>query len=126
MDNADMSRVDDVSKSAGQKHQLVDFGTYAMNALRIEKGFRAWGLEVRVILYMYCMYMHTYSTCTLYMQAWDFRKSVPSWKTFENCVFVSDEHGFESHRSRVGNVRQVKEGKFIRSPRHGPWCTHHD
>ena len=57
MDNADMSRVYDVIKSAGQNHQLVDFGTYAMTALRIEKGFRAWGLEVRVILYMY-MYMH--------------------------------------------------------------------
>ena len=55
-----MPRVNDVIKTAGQKHQLVDFGTYAMNALRIEKGFRAWGLEVRVILYMYYMYMYMY------------------------------------------------------------------
>ena len=46
MDNADMPHVYDVIKRAGEKHQLVDFGTYAMNALRIEKGFRAWGLEV--------------------------------------------------------------------------------
>ena len=57
MDNADMPRIYDVIKTTGQKHQLVDFGTYAMTALRIEKGFRAWGLEVRVILRMNCMYM---------------------------------------------------------------------
>ena len=53
MDNADMPRVYDVIKTAGQKHQLVDFGTYAMTALRIEKGFRAWGLEVHVNLCMH-------------------------------------------------------------------------
>ena len=49
MNNADMPHVYDVIKRAGEKHQLVDFGTYAMNALRIEKGFRAWGLEVRTV-----------------------------------------------------------------------------
>jgi dimethylglycine dehydrogenase len=27
---------------------VVDFGTYAMNALRMEKGFRAWGSEMNV------------------------------------------------------------------------------
>lgn len=32
---------------AGQKEGIDDFGTYALNALRLEKGFRAWGAEVR-------------------------------------------------------------------------------
>lgn len=33
--------------SAGEEFGIGDFGTYAMTALRIEKGFRAWGLEVQ-------------------------------------------------------------------------------
>lgn len=32
---------------AGQKEGIDNFGTYALNALRLEKGFRAWGAEVR-------------------------------------------------------------------------------
>lgn len=32
---------------AGQKEGIDDFGTYALNTLRLEKGFRAWGTEVR-------------------------------------------------------------------------------
>ncbi|XP_030092696.2 dimethylglycine dehydrogenase, mitochondrial isoform X1 [Serinus canaria] len=31
---------------AGQKEGIDDFGTYALNALRLEKGFRAWGAEM--------------------------------------------------------------------------------
>ena len=31
---------------AGEEFGIGDFGTYAMTSLRIEKGFRAWGLEV--------------------------------------------------------------------------------
>lgn len=31
---------------AGQKEGIDDFGTYALNTLRLEKGFRAWGAEV--------------------------------------------------------------------------------
>ena len=31
---------------AGQEHGLGDFGAYAMNTLRLEKGFRAWKTEV--------------------------------------------------------------------------------
>ena len=31
---------------AGKEFGIGDFGTYAMTALRIEKGFRAWGQEV--------------------------------------------------------------------------------
>lgn len=32
--------------SAGQEEGIGDFGTYALNALRLEKAFRAWGSEV--------------------------------------------------------------------------------
>ncbi len=35
---------------AGEKFGIGDFGTYAMTSLRVEKGFRAWGLEVLVLL----------------------------------------------------------------------------
>ncbi|GBO15176.1 Dimethylglycine dehydrogenase, mitochondrial, partial [Araneus ventricosus] len=31
--------------TAGQESGIGDFGTYALNALRIEKGFRMWGAE---------------------------------------------------------------------------------
>ncbi|GAB6032248.1 hypothetical protein CHUAL_010888 [Chamberlinius hualienensis] len=33
---------------AGQEFNIGDFGTYAMNSLRIEKGFRAWGSDMTV------------------------------------------------------------------------------
>lgn len=32
---------------AGQEEGIDSFGAYAMNSLRMEKGFRAWGAEVR-------------------------------------------------------------------------------
>ena len=32
--------------TAGEDHGIGDFGTYALNSLRLEKGFRAWGFEV--------------------------------------------------------------------------------
>lgn len=32
--------------NAGQEEGIDNFGTYAMNALRLEKGFRAWGSEM--------------------------------------------------------------------------------
>lgn len=31
---------------AGQEEGIDNFGTYAMNVLRLEKAFRAWGSEV--------------------------------------------------------------------------------
>ena len=31
---------------AGEDHGIGDFGTYALNSLRLEKGFRLWGCEV--------------------------------------------------------------------------------
>ncbi len=30
----------------GEPHGIVDFGSYAMNAMRIEKGYKAWGAEL--------------------------------------------------------------------------------
>lgn len=32
---------------AGRDEGIDNFGTYAMTSLRLEKGFRAWGAEVR-------------------------------------------------------------------------------
>ena len=32
--------------AAGEDHGIGDFGTYALNSLRLEKGFRLWGFEV--------------------------------------------------------------------------------
>merc|ERR550519_3039948 len=32
--------------AAGQDHGIDNFGTYAMNSLRLEKGFRGWGAEM--------------------------------------------------------------------------------
>lgn len=32
--------------SAGEPYGIGDFGVYAMNVMRIEKGFRMWGQEV--------------------------------------------------------------------------------
>lgn len=37
--------------TAGEEFGIGDFGTYAMTSLRIEKGFRAWGLEVVYTIY---------------------------------------------------------------------------
>ena len=31
---------------AGQEFGIGDFGTYAMNTMRLEHGFRMWGAEV--------------------------------------------------------------------------------
>nr|XP_002815732.3 dimethylglycine dehydrogenase, mitochondrial isoform X1 [Pongo abelii] len=36
----------DAIMNAGQEEGIDNFGTYAMNALRLEKAFRAWGLEM--------------------------------------------------------------------------------
>ena len=90
MDNADMPRIYDVIKTTGQKHQLVDFGTYAMTALRIEKGFRAWGLEVRVILYMYYMYMYMYMYMCMCMFTFMYKQAI----------------GLPEKRSKPQNIRQ--------------------
>ena len=31
--------------AAGEPHGLVHFGSYAMNVMRIEKGYKSWGSE---------------------------------------------------------------------------------
>ena len=36
----------DASVAAGGPHGLVHFGAYAMNVMRIEKGYKAWGSEL--------------------------------------------------------------------------------
>jgi len=36
----------DVVISAGEKNDIRDFGTYALNSLRMEKGYKAWGSEL--------------------------------------------------------------------------------
>jgi len=38
--------------AAGKEHGIADFGTYAMTTLRLEKGFRSWGLEVWHVTWM--------------------------------------------------------------------------
>ena len=42
----DVQTVYNALLEAGEEFGVGDFGTYAMNALRLEKGFRAWGAEV--------------------------------------------------------------------------------
>lgn len=49
---------------AGQKEGIDNFGTYALNALRLEKGFRAWGAEVRKYNY--------YSSCLFSLFQYDY------------------------------------------------------
>lgn len=34
--------------TVGEEHGIGDFGTYALNSLRLEKGFRMWGAEMNV------------------------------------------------------------------------------
>ena len=46
MDRNDMAQVYEACLKAGEDLGVGDFGTFALNALRLEKGFRAWGAEV--------------------------------------------------------------------------------
>ena len=43
---ADMPKVFDALMQAGEPHGMALFGTYAMNALRMEKAYRGWGSEL--------------------------------------------------------------------------------
>ena len=47
MDSDDISTVYTALMDAGTEYEIGNFGTYALNSLRLEKGFRAWGAEVR-------------------------------------------------------------------------------
>lgn len=42
----DLEKVYDAVLEAGQKHDIADFGLYAVNSLRIEKAYRGWGAEL--------------------------------------------------------------------------------
>lgn len=43
---SDMDAIYGALMSAGERYGVVDFGLYAMDALRMEKAYRAWGLEL--------------------------------------------------------------------------------
>ena len=42
----DMQRLYDALWQAGTAHGMVNFGSYALNALRLEKGYKGWGAEL--------------------------------------------------------------------------------
>ena len=41
-----MTTVYDALWDAGQRHRIADYGLYAVNAMRMEKGYKAWGSEL--------------------------------------------------------------------------------
>jgi len=43
--SADLTAVYDAIREAGAELGLADFGSYALNAMRLEKGYHAWGLD---------------------------------------------------------------------------------
>jgi dimethylglycine dehydrogenase len=43
---ADLPAIYDAIWNAGQQHGIADFGLYAVNSLRLEKGYRGWGAEM--------------------------------------------------------------------------------
>ncbi len=45
-DLADQKRLYDALRAAGRSFDCAHFGAFAMNALRLEKGYRAWGLDL--------------------------------------------------------------------------------
>lgn len=47
MDQKNMAAVYQAMMEAGKDEGIDNFGTYAMSSLRLEKGFRGWGAEVR-------------------------------------------------------------------------------
>ncbi|XP_020777288.1 dimethylglycine dehydrogenase, mitochondrial [Boleophthalmus pectinirostris] len=46
VDQKNMATVYQAIMGAGKDHGIDNFGTYAMNSLRLEKGFRGWGAEM--------------------------------------------------------------------------------
>ena len=41
-----MAELYDALTASGEPHGMVHFGAYAMNVMRIEKGYKAWGSEL--------------------------------------------------------------------------------
>lgn len=48
IEQKNMATVYQAMMEAGKDQGIDNFGTYAMNSLRLEKGFRGWGAEVSV------------------------------------------------------------------------------
>lgn len=48
MDINDTVKVYNKILEAGEEYGIDNFGSFAMNSLRLDKGFRAWGLEVGI------------------------------------------------------------------------------
>ncbi|XP_030209851.1 dimethylglycine dehydrogenase, mitochondrial [Gadus morhua] len=46
MEQKDMAALYQAIMAAGQEEGIDNFGTYAMNSMRLEKGFRGWGAEM--------------------------------------------------------------------------------
>lgn len=46
VDMQNMTSLYQAIMDAGKEEGIDNFGTYAMNCLRLEKGFRGWGAEV--------------------------------------------------------------------------------
>lgn len=53
MEQENMAAVYQAMMEAGKDQGIDDFGTYAMASLRLEKGFRGWGAEVRTHTHLY-------------------------------------------------------------------------
>ena len=47
MENSHCQKVYEFLMKAGKCFNIGDFGAFALNSMRIEKGFRAWGADVR-------------------------------------------------------------------------------
>ncbi|MEM7120273.1 MAG: FAD-dependent oxidoreductase [Pseudomonadota bacterium] len=46
--SSELKRIYDAIKETGAAHGLCDFGSYALNAMRIEKGYHGWGTDFGV------------------------------------------------------------------------------
>ena len=59
---------------AGSDYEIGDYGTFATNSLRIEKGFRGWGAEVKsnfrfqMYTYLWTKILH-YLSCLPHQQS---------------------------------------------------------
>ena len=45
----DMAKLYDLLSEAGEEFKIIDFGAHAMNSLRMEKGYRGWGLGLKTV-----------------------------------------------------------------------------
>lgn len=59
--------------TAGNDHGIGDFGTYALNSLRLEKGFRWWGFEVLLKLFSFCKFLYPVQFLLICLRAFLFK-----------------------------------------------------